>query len=104
MYPLNAIDKPEWGGGDVIFVMVAMIDTGIGISEAGQKKLFERFKQATPETNEIYGGSGLGFNISRNLVQLRGGDIGVHSREGSGAIFGFFFNIVLPKTALRQRA
>lgn len=92
-YPLNATDKQEWGGGNVIFVMVAMIDTGIGISEEGQKKLFERFKQATPKINEIYGGSGLGLNISRKLVQLHGGDIGVHSREGSGATFGFFFRV-----------
>jgi CheY-like chemotaxis protein len=41
----------------------------------------------------MYSGSDLGLNISRNLVQLRGGDIGVHSREGSGAIFGFFFRV-----------
>jgi signal transduction histidine kinase len=37
MYPLNATDKPEWGGGDSIFVMVAIIDTEIGISEAGRR-------------------------------------------------------------------
>jgi signal transduction histidine kinase/AmiR/NasT family two-component response regulator len=93
MHPLNATDKPEWGSGNVIFVMVALIDTGIGVSEEGQKKLFERFKQATPKTNEIYGGSGLGLNISRKLVQLHGGDIGVHSKEGRGATFGFFFRV-----------
>jgi CheY-like chemotaxis protein len=91
--PLDATDRPGWSDGDPIFIMVAMVDTGIGISEAGQNKLFERFKQATPTTSEIYGGSGLGLNISRKLVRLHGGDIGIHSNEGSGATFGFFFRV-----------
>jgi len=90
---LDATQRSEWGKGEPLFIMVAVTDTGIGIGDDDQKKLFERFKQATPKTNEIYGGSGLGLNISRKLVQLHGGEIGVKSVEGEGATFGFFFRV-----------
>ncbi|KAK5137364.1 hypothetical protein LTR08_008942 [Meristemomyces frigidus] len=88
---MDTTDSADWGNGEAIYIMVAVRDTGIGISDEGQKRLFERFRQATPETEEIYGGSGLGLNISRKLCHLHGGDIGVTSQEGKGSTFGFFF-------------
>ncbi|EIT74818.1 sensory transduction histidine kinase, putative [Aspergillus oryzae 100-8] len=90
---LNATNRPEWGEGGVAYLMVAVKDTGIGISEEAQKRLFERFNQATPRTETIYGGSGLGLNVSRRLCHLHGGEIGVSSKEGHGSTFGFFFTI-----------
>lgn len=83
----------EWGEGDVVYILVAIRDTGIGISIEDQAKLFDRFKQATPRTEEMYGGSGLGLNISRKICQLHGGEIGVSSKEGAGSTFGFFFTV-----------
>lgn len=84
---------PEWGDGPAFYLMVAVKDTGIGISSKDQARLFERFRQATPKTSETYGGSGLGLSISRKLCQLHGGDIGVGSNEGQGSTFGFYFKV-----------
>lgn len=84
---------PDWGDGPAMYLMVAVKDTGIGISAQDQARLFERFRQATPKTSEKYGGSGLGLSISRKLCQLHGGDIGVGSNEGQGSTFGFYFKV-----------
>ncbi|KAJ6034438.1 hypothetical protein N7460_008613 [Penicillium canescens] len=91
----NATNTPEWGENPIAYVMVAVKDTGIGISDQAQKRLFERFNQATPRTDSVYGGSGLGLNVSRKLCHLHGGEIGASSREGEGSTFGFFFKVRL---------
>ncbi|KAF3000464.1 hypothetical protein E8E15_000698 [Penicillium rubens] len=84
---------PEWGHGQTVYIMVAVKDNGIGISDQHQKLLFERFKQATPRTDRVYGGYGLGLNISRRLCHMHGGEIGVSSKEGEGSTFGFYFTV-----------
>ncbi|KAJ5082019.1 hypothetical protein N7532_011062 [Penicillium argentinense] len=89
----DGTDNCEWGSGDVAYIMVAVKDSGIGISDHAQKNLFKRFNQATPKTESVYGGSGLGLNVCRKLCHLHGGEIGVSSREGHGSTFGFFFKV-----------
>jgi CheY-like chemotaxis protein len=64
-------------------------DTGVGISSENSGKIFERFRQVDDASNRLYEGTGLGLTISKNLVELLGGEMWVESEKGKGSIFYF---------------
>jgi len=77
-------------------------DTGIGIAKDKMEILFESYRQAGPDTSRTYGGTGLGLTISKKLVELMGGKIGVESKVGKGSRFFFSIPMRVSQPALKS--
>jgi signal transduction histidine kinase/CheY-like chemotaxis protein len=102
----NALKFTEHGGvtlsagaiamtDETIVVKFSISDSGIGVSEQDQAKLFRNFSQVDGSITRKYGGTGLGLVISKQLVQIMGGTITVESQKGKGSTFSFSLKFML---------
>ena len=71
----------------IIYISVAVSDTGIGISDENKNRLFRPFEQADNTRTKKFGGTGLGLVISKRIVDAMGGNIEVQSENGKGSVF-----------------
>jgi signal transduction histidine kinase/DNA-binding LacI/PurR family transcriptional regulator/AraC-like DNA-binding protein/response regulator of citrate/malate metabolism len=78
-------------------VMISIRDTGLGVPPEEQEAIFNEFRQSERTTSRGYGGMGLGLAICKQLVELHGGTIGVHSSGQEGAGSTFYFTLPLAK-------
>ena len=75
--------------GDIARIRFDVSDTGMGLSPEHRERIFQPFEQANSSTSRQFGGTGLGLTISRRLVEMMGGDIGIVSEPGVGSTFWF---------------
>ncbi|MEI7515080.1 MAG: ATP-binding protein [Betaproteobacteria bacterium] len=89
---------------DFAEIEFSVSDTGIGISQEKQGKLFQPFVQADDSTTRQFGGTGLGLSLTRELAQLMDGRVGLESKPGRGSRFWFRVRVGLDAADVEPQA
>ncbi|MEN8162589.1 MAG: ATP-binding protein, partial [Acidobacteriota bacterium] len=89
--------------GEHVVLHFGVCDTGIGMTQEQQQRVFQSFDQADSSISRQYGGTGLGLAISKNLVQIMGGTIWAESEMGRGSNFHFVLPLEIGDTGLLQQ-
>ena len=89
--------RVDWEDGGSVVMGFSIQDSGIGISEENQERLFGIFQQLDDSYAKRYGGAGVGLTVSKRLVELMGGEIKVESNPGSGSTFSFTIDAVMDR-------
>jgi len=92
-----------WAG-DSVTINFAVKDTGIGMTDEQQQKIFNPFQQADLSTTRKFGGTGLGLTISKKIVDMMKGKLAVSSKPGVGTVFTFSAIFALPKYKVERAA
>ena len=79
--------------GNDLKVRFEVADSGVGLTPEQQAKLFQNFQQADSSTARKYGGTGLGLALTKRLIEMMGGEVGVHSAPGQGSTFWFIVTL-----------
>lgn len=87
---------------DSIELILEVEDSGLGMSRDEQQSLFEAFTQKTGQSTKKYGGTGLGLTITRRLVEIMHGEIGIESEPGKGSLFRFTFPEIKKTTDIKR--
>lgn len=90
---VDVLSTDNYGGKPTVKLRVSVTDSGIGIEKSQQKKIFNKFFQADGSASRLYGGTGLGTTITKQLVNLMGGEIDLESCEGQGSSFWFIVGL-----------
>ena len=84
---INVDESSSEAGAGNLALVIAVTDTGIGIAETRLAKIFDAYQQAETHTSRIYGGTGLGLSLCRQIANLMNGDIEVESKLDAGSVF-----------------
>lgn len=101
---MSASINPQNSTATEVELQIEVEDTGIGISEPEQTRIFEEFVQQSGQKTKRFGGTGLGLSITKRLVEMMKGSVTLRSKEGVGSTFRFVFpGIKVAQSTSRRR-